>query len=61
MAFNKELVALLDGEDQDYARLNFRITLVECWPFKTDDRLIIQRENFWKDALLTRGNGYNAN
>ena len=46
----------------DYAMANFRFTLIECWPFKTDDSAIIHRENFWKEALLSRGDyGYNAN
>ncbi len=60
--WNKELVGLINGAGIEYARENFRITLIECWPFKTDDRTIIQRENFWKEALLTRGkHGYNDN
>ena len=46
----------------DYAKKNFKFTLIECWPFKTDDSAIIHRENFWKEALLSRGDyGYNAN
>ena len=46
----------------DYARKNFRLTLIEHWPSKTTDSFIIHRENFWKEALLSRGEfGYNAN
>ena len=49
-------------DSHDYAMANFRFTLIECWPFKTDDSAIIHRENFWKEALLSRGDyGYNAN
>ena len=60
--WNKELVGLLKDAGMEYAREHFRITLIECWPFKTDDRTIIERESFWKEALLTRGkHGYNAN
>ncbi len=59
---NKELTGLIKGMGIDYARKNFRLTLIECWPFKTDDRMIIARESFWKEALLTRGAyGYNCN
>ena len=59
---NKELVGLLKDAGMEYAREHFRITLIECWPFKTDDNTITKRENFWKKALLTRGkHGYNAN
>lgn len=60
--WNKELIDLVKGDDKNYAHDNFRITLIECWPFKTDDSAIIRRENFWKEALLTRGkHGYNKN
>ncbi len=60
--WNKELVGLLKDAGLEYARKNFRITLLECWPFKTDDKTIIHRESFWKEALLTRGkHGYNSN
>lgn len=59
---NIELKDLVQGGGRNYARDNFRITLIECWPFKTDDSAIISRENFWKEALLTRGkHGYNKN
>lgn len=61
--WNKELIGLIKNAGLDYARKNFRITLIECLPFKTDDKVVIQRENFWKEALLTRDKrfGYNAN
>ena len=72
---NKELKALFKENKEEgmleifarkdpleYAMANFRFTLIECWPFKTDDSAIIHRENFWKEALLSRGKyGYNAN
>ena len=60
--WNRELIGLGNGDGNNYARDNFRITLIECWPFKTDDSAIISRESFWKEALLTRGkHGYNKN
>lgn len=44
------------------SRENFRITLLESWPTRTEDQFIIRREKFWKEALLTRGDfGYNRN
>jgi len=59
---NKKLVGLIKGAGLEYARKNFRITLIEWWLFKTDDRTIKLRENFWKEALLTKGkHGYNVN
>ena len=60
---NKELKALLNKKKKSkkYAEDNFRFTLIEYWPFKTQDNFIIERESFWKEALLTRKHGYNSN
>ena len=46
-----------------YVRDNFRFTLLECWANHPN---VIDRENFWKEALLSRVKsyekyGYNAN
>lgn len=58
---NVELIDAI-GSSPDYAREHFRITLLETWPFRTEDKIIISRESFWKEALLTRGvYGYNRN
>lgn len=60
--WNRDLVGLDSKDSLSYARNNFRMTLIECWPFQTDDTTIIAREGHWKEALLTRGeHGYNAN
>ena len=60
--WNRDLVGLAADAELGYARANFRMTLIECWPFQTDDATIIAREGHWKEALLTRGeHGYNAN
>ena len=57
-----ELTKIIDKEGIDYARQNFRITLLEYRPAKTDDKVIMERETFWKEALLSRGQlGYNRN
>src|SRR5437870_2559976 len=46
----------------DYARQHFRFALLEQRTMKTDDLVIIQRERYWKDVLLTRERyGYNKN
>lgn len=60
--WNRDLVGLTANAGVTYARENFRMSLLECWPFQTDDATIIGRESYWKEALLTRGaHGYNAN
>lgn len=52
----------IEGSGREYGLKNFKLTLIEVWPFKTADKFIIQRESFWKNALLTRGDfGYNKN
>ena len=59
---NKDLAKLIGREGLDYAHKNFRIALLEYRPAKTDDAVIIGRECFWKEALLSRSpHGYNKN
>lgn len=59
---NKGLRELLSHDDKEYARQNFQFTLLELRSMRVDDKAIIEREGFWKDALLTRGEfGYNHN
>jgi hypothetical protein len=59
---NVELRALLDLEGLDYWRANLRFALLEHRSFRTPDDLILRREEFWKQLLLTRGeHGFNRN
>ena len=59
---NDELTNLIDEHGLGYAYKNFKFCLLEYRPAKTDDRVIIERESFWKEALLSRGAfGYNKN
>lgn len=60
--WSDELTQLIEAQGIDYARDNFRITLLEYRPARTDDNVIIERESFWKEALISRGcHGYNKN
>lgn len=60
--WNDELTQLIEREGIEYARQNFRISLLEYRPARTDDQLILNREVFWKEALLSRPpHGYNKN
>ncbi len=60
--WSDELTKLIEREGIGYARENFRIALLEYRPAKTDDAVIIEREGFWKEALLSRSpHGYNRN
>ena len=58
---NKELHELV-GDKLDYARENFKFTLLEYRPTPTPDDTVIYRESYWKEVLLTRGDyGLNQN
>ncbi len=60
--WNDELTKLINREGIEYARANFRITLLEYRPAKTDDQVVRKREEFWKKAVLSRSSfGYNKN
>ena len=61
--WNDELTRIIDEKGIDYARENFQFTLLEYMPARTDDSTIIERESFWKRALLSQTSdfGYNRN
>lgn len=59
--WNDELTKLIEIKGFEYAKRNFKFTLLEYRPTKVDDQVIIDREAFWKKALLTRDFGYNKN
>lgn len=60
--WNDELTKVIDAEGIDYARKNFRISLLEYRPMRADDKVLIEREGYWKEAVLSRGkHGYNKN
>ncbi len=58
--WNDALTKLIVQEGLKYARKNFRFSLLDYRPMKTDDGIIIQREGYW-EALLTESFGYNRN
>lgn len=45
----------------DYIKDNFYFSILETFSQNTDDQLIIDRENHWKEVLRTRVFGYNDN
>jgi len=60
---NVELRALAEADTSiDYCRRSFQFSLLECRQFSTPDEVLLGRENFWKQILLTRGGrGLNRN
>lgn len=61
--FNDGLVDLIAKLGSKHAMENFKFTLLEHFPMKTRDDLVLEREKYWKDVLLTRQGhyGYNRN
>jgi len=60
--WNDELTKIINQEGFEYAKSNFRISLLEYRLMKVDDKVIIERESYWKEVLLSRGEfGYNKN
>lgn len=57
---NKELKALIVQKGRKYAR-HFRFSILEIADFHTTDDEIIEREQHWKRALLSRDRGMNRN
>ncbi|MGD9661518.1 MAG: GIY-YIG nuclease family protein [Porticoccaceae bacterium] len=59
--FNDELIKIIETNGLEYARQNFQFSILEIWPMRTDDRTIIEREQYWKRVFFTREFGYNKN
>ncbi|GAB1411245.1 hypothetical protein MASR1M90_23990 [Desulfovibrionales bacterium] len=45
----------------DYIKTNFKYSILEIFKSTTDDKIILKRESWWKDTLLSRKFGYNDN
>ena len=60
--WNDEFTKLIEKEGFDYARDDFRLSLLEYCAMKVDDKVVIERESFWKEVFLSRGQfEYNKN
>lgn len=57
---NQELRKLLNEQGSDYAA-NFQYGILETADSRATDQDILARESHWKELLLTRSHGYNAN
>lgn len=58
---NKKLKELVDNYGISYIQENFQYSILETFTDDVSDEYIIARESWWKDVLLTRVFGYNAN
>ncbi|MEG0094327.1 MAG: DUF6508 domain-containing protein [Erysipelotrichaceae bacterium] len=46
---------------KEHIENNFRYSILDIFKSTTDDKVILGRESWWKDTLLTRKFGYNSN
>ena len=58
---NKKLKELVEEKGLRYIQENFQYSILETFTDDVSDEYIIARESFWKEVLLTRIFGYNAN
>lgn len=58
---NKGLIELYKKKGEKYFINNFLFTLIEFFGMNYDDKKIIEREQYWKEAFATRETGYNSN
>ncbi len=59
---NEELTKLIGEKGYEYAIDNFKLALLEYRSMRIDDKVIDERETYWKKVFLSRGKfGYNKN
>ncbi len=58
---NKKLMKLYDEKGEEYFKKYFSFTLLEYFSLSYDIEKIIEREQYWKECLDTKNNGYNDN
>lgn len=58
---NKSLIALIKEKGFEYIKNNFQYSILENYNAKTDDNVILQREQWWKETLKSKDFGYNCN
>lgn len=57
---NEDLIKLLSEKDDDY-KSNFQYSILEVLPKSADDKIVDDRESYWKEVFCTRKHGYNKN
>lgn len=57
---NIELKKIIEEKGLNYAE-NFQYSILEIRSYIIDDEIILEREKYWKDILLSREFGYNEN
>ena len=58
---NKKFQQIVKEYGMEYIQRNFRYTILETFTDEISNEDIINRESWWKERLLTKKYGYNAN
>ena len=58
---NVELKKLVNEQGLDYVKKNFQYSILENYNARIDDKVILERETWWKETLQSRVFGYNEN
>jgi hypothetical protein len=58
---NKGLMELIGDNGPEYAKANLRFALLEPLPLRALAEDALERENYWKDVLVSRKFGNNKN
>mgnify|MGYP005767047551 FL=1 len=58
---NKELMALVEKLGFEYVKSYFQYSILENYNQKVEDKVILERESWWKETLQSRKWGYNDN
>jgi hypothetical protein len=59
--WNDQMVSLVKKKGEKYIKDNFKFSILEIHGMFVSDEQIIERENYWKEKLMTRIHGYNSN
>ena len=59
--WNDQLTRTIQERGLPYARENFKFSILEHYPMRTEDQLVIDREQHWKRVLQSGRFGYNSN
>ena len=58
---NVELIKLIKEKGLDHVKKYFQYSILENYNAKIDDKIILERESWWKETLQSRKHGYNDN
>lgn len=58
---NIELKKIVAEQGFDYIKQNFQYSILENYNARVDDKVILERESWWKETLQSRDFGYNHN